>query len=166
MNVRVLEAKRLLLGDDKLEIWLEECEDETWTIRFGRGVAERLHLSKRTGTGEGDSPAPAVRLGELLYKAELFDHMVSHLQGQLARDDSTDDTGSSRSADQLALLAQVGVCTQGLSDEALEAMAHEFMSQNYSEVTLDEIGAWARDVLAIRNERVDPIAPTPDLVRF
>jgi hypothetical protein len=168
MNARVLEARRLVLGERKLEVWLEEREDGSWNVRFGRGTAEQLHLALHDGSGNGEPGGErATSLGEMLYKAELFDHMVAHLQDQMARAQGDGDgTTPEAGADVLARYAEVGVCTEGLSDEALEAMAHEFMSENYSDGTLDEIAAWARDVLSIRRHRLDMSIPAPDVLRY
>lgn len=165
MNARVLEAKRLLLGGGRLEIYLEEREDGHWNIRFGRGTGEHLHLSQSSLPADGTTPPTLMPLSDLLYKAEMFDHMVEHLQDQIARADET-STAPEDPTRQLATLAEVGVCTQGLSNEALEAMSHEFFSENYSDATLEEIAAWARDILAIRRSHSQHTAPVPDLLRF
>jgi hypothetical protein len=158
MNARVLETKRLLLGERKLEILLEERDDGKWNLRFGRGAAEQLHLAVSSDEGNGTAT-----VGELTYKAELFDHMVEHLQDGMSRN-AAGAGETENMPDRLATYAKIGVCTEGLSDQALEAMAHEFMSQNYSAATLDEISAWSRDVLAIRRQQIEPTFAPPDLL--
>lgn len=158
MDARVLEARRLLLGSNRLEILLEEREDGEWNLRFGHRTADSLYLA-RTASESGRPPA---HVSDLLYKAEMFDHMVEHFQHQLER---TVDAASADTAQQMTEYVEVGLCTNGLSDEALEAMAREFESENFTERTLDEIAAWAKDILAIRHKRIEPIIPQPDLLR-